>query len=164
MTALFFLVALVLLISAVGVVASRNAIHSALFLVGNLMSVAVMFAMLNAHFLAVVQVIVYAGAIMVLVLFVLMLLNIKLENQPALGKLVIGLAGLGGLAFLWMMVPLLQRSFAAIPQSAVDVQGSVREVGKLLYTQYVFPFEAASLLIMAAVVGAVMLAKRRYRA
>lgn len=163
MTLLFFLVAAVLLISAVGVISARNPIHSALFLVGNLMSVAVMFVMLNAHFLAAVQVIVYAGAIMVLVLFVLMLLNLKVEKQPSIGKLLLTLATLGGLAFVWMMVPLLQRSFSAIPQSTANVEGSVREVGKLLYTQYVFPFEIASLLIMAAVVGAVMLAKRHYR-
>lgn len=150
--------------SGLWVVLARNPIHSALGLVLNLLTVAGIFAQLGAHFLAAAQIIVYAGAIMVLVLFVLMLLNLKVENPKKQSSVLIGLAALSGLGAAWMLVPMLQHSFAgAYVDAGVPVEGTVKAVGLVLFSRYIFPFEIASVLIMAAIVGAVMLAKRRYR-
>lgn len=158
---LFFLLALLLIASAIGVVAIRNPIFSALSLVFHLLVVAVVFASLSAHFLAAVQVIVYAGAIVVLVLFVLMLLNIQDEVKQRLSVPLLVFSGVFGLAFMYWFARLARDAFSVFPEPKVGIEGGVREIGLLLYSNYVFPFEAASVLIMAAIVGAVMLAKRR---
>jgi NADH-quinone oxidoreductase subunit J len=166
MSVAFFILAAIIVCSALGVVASRNPIHSALNLVANLLSVAAIFAMLDAHFLATVQIIVYAGAIVVLVLFVLMLLNLKVEVPTTKTTVLGGVALVTGVIFLAVAVPVIAAVFEAFPQVAAPAagsEGSVYNVGKLLYTRYVFTFEAASVLIMAAIAGAVMLAKRQYR-
>ena len=153
---------LILLLSAVGVMAFRDPISSALCLIANLLTVAVLFALLEAHFLAAVQVIVYAGAIMVLFVFVIMLLNVKVEAVKRKGVLLATVACLTGGAFLAVFVRLCSRAFGGFEASADPVVGTVKNIGLLLYTKYLFPFEAASLLIVAAIVGAVMIAKRRH--
>lgn len=163
MTVAFFVMAAIVVASALGVVASRNPIHSALCLVVNLLTVAGLFALLEAHFLATVQIIVYAGAIVVLVLFVLMLLNLKVENTKSLGLPTLITATLTGAAFLFLAVPLLNQAFKVFPEPSESTVGTVSNIGKLLYTRYLFPFEAASILILAAIVGAVMLARRKPR-
>jgi len=157
----FAVCAALAIVSAIGVVASRNPVYSALFLLGNLLTVAVMFAALNAHFLAVAQIIVYAGAIMVLFLFVIMLLNVKTEERASPWLVVTG-----ALAAVSFGAALL-KSYAAIAHVALpagDVTGSnngtVKALGLDLFTNYVFPFEVASLLIIAAIVGAVMLSQK----
>jgi NADH-quinone oxidoreductase subunit J len=165
----FLLLSLFSIATAIGVVALRNPIHSALCLVANLLGVAALFASLDAHFLAVVQIIVYAGAIVVLVLFVLMLLNIKTEVASRREKLLTTFAVLSGVSFLFVAVPIFHSFFDSFHQgsvfdgSQIEVEGTVLEMGKVLYTRYVFTFEIASVLIMAALVGAVMLGKRNYR-
>ena len=150
--------------SAIAVVAFKNPIHSALSLVANLLLVAVIYAALEAHFLAAVQIVVYAGAIMVLVIFVLMLINTKVERVPR-GTvfyyimpltLVIVLAGLA-----YKIISLSTVSGQA--PWAAKVSGTVANMGALLYTEYVFPFEIASVLILAAIAGGVMLGKRQYK-
>lgn len=164
MTLIFAACAAISLATALGVIASRNPVYSALFLVGNLMTMAAMFAALNAHFLAVAQIIVYAGAIMVLFLFVIMLLNVKTE-QPASPWLVAvgGIAALSFAAALLKSIEGFSRS-AFVPESgpvsAAASSGTVKALGFELYTNYIFPFEVASLLIIAAVVGAVMLSQK----
>lgn len=157
----FYIMAAMVVVSALAVVAMRNPLHSALCLVVNLLTVAALFASLDAHFLATVQIIVYAGAIVVLVLFVLMLLNLKVERPKRMGTPLIVGATLCGLIFLAVLMPLLNDAFKVFPEPSRGVEGTVSNVGKVLYNTYVFPFEAASILIMAALVGAVMLAKRR---
>ena len=141
----------------------RNAVYSALCLITSLLSVAGLFALLDAHFLMVVQIIVYAGAIMVLVIFVLMLLNAKTEDLDwKKHPLLYG----GGLVGAGAFVAVCVKAFDGFKKSIgpVDhVVGTVEAIGQLLYGKYLFLFEAASILIMAAIVGAVMLAKRRYR-
>jgi len=168
MSIAFFLLSLVIVCTAVGVVASRNPIHSALNLVCNLIAVAGVFALLEAHFLATVQVIVYAGAIVVLVLFVLMLLNLKVEVPTRKTTVLTAVAVLSGIVFLAAAVPSILDFFSLMERPQIGtptpvVVGSVKEIGRVLYTRYVFTFEAASVLIMAAIAGAVMLAKRKYR-
>lgn len=157
----FALIAALIIASALGVVVSRNPIHSALCLVVNLLTVAAIFAILEAHFLATVQVIVYAGAIVVLVLFVLMLLNLKVEQTQTIGLPLILVASVTGILFIALAVPMLNEAFKVFPEPKNPVVGSVAEMGKVLYTTYVFPFETSSVLLMAAIVGAVMLARRK---
>ncbi|MBX7137084.1 MAG: NADH-quinone oxidoreductase subunit J [Oligoflexia bacterium] len=162
MAVTFYLMAVLLLLSAVAVITFKNPIYSALALVFNLFVVAGLFATLDAHFIAAVQVVVYAGAIMVLVMFVLMLLSAKLEKASPFSPLYFGAALICGLAFAVTLGLEFDSGFNSAPPAS-DLQGTVAAVGKVLYSRYVFPFEAASLLLMAAIAGAVVLARRRYR-
>jgi len=153
---LWYIVAGLALGSALGVVLMQKPLYSALCLVLNLFCVAVLFGFLDAHFLAVSQVIVYAGAIMVLVLFVIMLLSLEGQERPS-SKTITVLAGLSVAGFLAIIFGPIQRAFTAKPTA---IQGSVKDVGVELYTKYLFSFEIASVLIMVAIVGAVVLARR----
>ncbi len=147
-----------MLISAVSVVAARSPIVSALALVGNLITVAAFYAAMNAHFLAAVQILVYAGAIVVLVLFVLMLLNVKGEaGKKSDFILRVGAAIIAGF-FLLTVLPIWDGWLGLSNLSAPE--GTVRAIGKLVYTDYVYCFEVASILILIAVVGAVTLGRR----
>lgn len=159
-TVLFTLMSIVAVASALGVVALKNPVYSAFSLVVNLVMVAGFFAMLDAHFLAVAQIIVYAGAIMVLFVFVIMLLNLKVEtlSQRQTGLSIIGLVV--GALFLALVVPIVEHAFRDFAVAQPSVEGTVKSVGHLLYSEYLYPFEIASVLIIAAIVGAVMLAKR----
>ncbi len=162
-TIVFYLLAASIVFTGVAVVAMRNPIHSALALVCNLIGVAAIFASLQAHFLATVQVIVYAGAIMVLVIFVIMLLNIK-EEKPARERfLLLGGVVLAGFAFFVALSFVFLHQFQVTPELTDEITGSVANIGRVLFTKYVFPFEAASLLIMAAIVGSIMIAKTKRR-
>ncbi|MCB0330633.1 MAG: NADH-quinone oxidoreductase subunit J [Bdellovibrionales bacterium] len=151
-----------LIASALGVVLAQNPIHSALCLVVNLVGVACVFAALDAHFLAMVQIIVYAGAIMVLVIFVLMLLTIKEEERRLAGLFQLIGAGCMGAFFVVVVSREALQQFPVEQRTGESVVGSVEAVGRLLYTNYLLPFEAAGILIMAALVGAAMLAKTSY--
>lgn len=157
----FYLIALVLVLSAFAVVLLPNAIHSALCLIVNLLGVAAMFALLEAHFLATMQVIVYAGAIMVLVVFVLMLLNMKREALGLRQYTLFAFSFLVGSLFLAFIAASSSIQWGDALQYAAGSVGTIERVGRMLFTRYVFAFEAASLLIMAAVVGAVMLSRTK---
>jgi NADH-quinone oxidoreductase subunit J len=155
----------VAILSALLVVMHPNPMISVLFLILNLFCIALFYLILAAQFLAVLQVIIYAGAIMVLFLFVVMLLNLKAEEGLALGSGPQRYAALGlGAAFAGLMVWAIQhrrdRPYFA-PGSFVDGFGTARDLGTLLFGRYLFAFEAASLLLVAAMIGAVVLAKRR---
>lgn len=159
---LFIVCALVMLLSALAVITLDNPIYSALSLIANMLCVAVLFADLNAHFLAVVQVVVYAGAIMVLVMFVLMLLNIKLEPLARGSSMAYSVcAGFLGIVFAALLSNQFIENFAKRADTAHVDLGTVKSIGDVLYTRYLFPFEAASVLIMAGIVGAVLLSKRQ---
>ena len=163
MTVLFLILSGLLIGSALGVVFFRSAISNALCLIVNLVTIAGFFAMLEAHFLMAVQIIVYAGAIMVLVVFVIMLLNTKVEEPDWRSHPMLIVGGtVGALAF----IAVCAKVFIGYNKPVSDISpiiGSVESIGQLLYGKYLFLFEVASILIMAAIVGAVMLAKRRYR-
>lgn len=160
MELLFPIMALVAILSALGVVAFRNPVNSALCLILNMVTLAGLFASLDAHFLAVVQIIVYAGAVMVLVMFVLMLLNVKVEAATRNQVLLTLVALLAGAGFLTAIVPVMKEGFEQFAVGA-PVEGSLLAIGKLLYTKYVLAFEASGMLLLGALVGAVMLAKTR---
>ena len=162
MSIFFFLVAVLMVASAIAVVSFRNPLQSALSLIAHLILVATMYAMLNAHFLAAVQITVYAGAIMVLVLFVVMLLNLKVEQPKPIGLMYLGIGVATALGFAVIMIPVLSTVFTAVTDPIAPLVGGAREMGRLLYTEYLFPFEIASVLIFVAIVGAVMIAKRNH--
>jgi len=164
----FVVAALVILTGAVGVVLSRNPVHAALMLVLTLFGVAVLFVEQQANFLAAVQVIVYAGAIVVLFLFVIMFLGVdrqenlaeeplKAQRPLAVGLMVLALAGFVALIVLghWSV------GAHSVAGAARDQKGGdVAALGRSVFTTYLFPFEATAALLVIAVVGAVVLARR----
>jgi NADH-quinone oxidoreductase subunit J len=160
----FGLLTVVLLITALGVVLAHNPIHSALSLITNMLAIGALFAYLDAHFLATVQIIVYAGAVMVLVVFVLMLLNLKIEEPKKSNKFFLASCVIAAGLVAIFGVPVMLSGFSEFKELHPNFNGSMEALGKILYTNYIFPFEAASFLIMAAVAGAVMLAKRKGKA
>ena len=152
--------------AGLGVVLFRNPLYSAFSLVVNLLAVAGMYAVLNAHFLAASQIIVYAGAIMVLVLFVLMLLNLKTESGRRLSLGTAGISIVAGLVCFSMVVPPLIQVFGTLAPYVIGdraraAEGTVKNIGLQLFQKYVVQFELASLVILVGVVGAVMLANRK---
>lgn len=168
--AVFAVAAVVVLAGAFGVVLSRNPVHSALSLVGTLFGIAVLFVAQQAHFLAAVQVIVYAGAIVVLFLFVIMLLGV--DRSDALGAETLrgqrpAAFALGSLCLLLLLF--LARfqwaSGARAVTAPLDGEGSnVEQLGRSIFSTYLLPFEITSVLLVIAVVGAVVLARRPGRA
>ena len=149
--------------SGVGVIATRNPIGAAMSLVLHFIALAGLYLSLNAMFMAAIQVLVYAGAIMVLVMFVIMLLNLGSEDK--LREKLISRQGLGVAASLLLgaiLIFVVTRTTFGSPDSAGRAlgDGSVQAIGKALFTTYVYPFEMVSLILLAAAVGAVVLAKR----
>jgi NADH-quinone oxidoreductase subunit J len=166
--AVFIISGIILLAGGLGVVLLANPVHSALSLVATLFAVAVLFIAQDAQFLAAVQVIVYAGAIVVLFLFVIMLMGVdeaeNLDIEPIAGQrpaaLVAGVIGLG----LTLVVLLAAGSTVtgqANPATAVQAgTPNITQLGRLLFSDYVFAFEATAMLLTISVVGAVVLARR----
>lgn len=158
---LFAIMALVIVVTSIGVVAVRNPVRSALNLVANFFALAVLYLFLYAQFVAAVQIIVYAGAIMVLFLFTIMLLNLGSPADLAeRGEIKRPLTW--GLAVLFVIVlagGVFMRLGVAKPAS--EEIGTVQSVGKFLFTDWVYPFELTSILLLIAIVGAIMMAKRR---
>jgi len=158
----FILIGGISLAAAVGVVSSRLPVHSALFLLTHFAMLAVLYVTLEAQFLAAVQVIIYAGGIVILILFVIMLIGSEeIETQadhrswtPYVG-MALGLLLLGGL------VVSLINGFQGIDPNFVAVEGGVpATVGYELFTKYILPFELASVLLLVALLGALLLARR----
>jgi NADH-quinone oxidoreductase subunit J len=169
----FVVAAIIILAGAVGVVISANPVHSALSLVATLFGVAVLFVEQDAQFLAAVQVIVYAGAIVVLFLFVIMLLGVDrsedLETEPLGGQRPLAAAaGLGLLGLALVTMILMHRDFDEVASGAHSSVGkisdsaaaNVSDLGGVLFTRYLFAFEITSVLLVIAVVAAVALARR----
>jgi NADH-quinone oxidoreductase subunit J len=158
----FVVIALIALGSALGLVVKKNPIHGALFLVVNLGSIAALYLMLGAEFLAAAQVIVYAGAIMVLFVFAIMVLIPGKEETGPDPRRTLRLWALpvGALLFLQVVGLLLLARVAPAP-ARPPVAGGVEAIGRLLFTDYLFPFELTSVLLLAAMVGVLLLARRR---
>ena len=160
---LFLVLGAMALGSALAVVTRKNPIGAAMFLVMHFMSLAGLYLTLSAQFMAAIQVLVYAGAIMVLVVFVIMLLNLgdeetlkeRLTSREGLG---VGLSMLLGGTLIFALTRVVHNAPAA--SSKLVGNGTIEGVGKALFTTYVFPFEIISLVLLAAVVGAVVLTKR----
>jgi NADH-quinone oxidoreductase subunit J len=155
--------------SGLGVILIRNPIYCALSLVVNFFLLAVMYLLLRAEFLAAIQVIVYAGAIMVLFIFVIMLLNLGGEETRDKLRVLRPLAFLLSLVLLVEVVAALRYRAYAVENPAMSfplvsaptaVTGGVREFGRLLFTDYLLPFEITSVLLLIAIVGAVVLGRK----
>jgi NADH-quinone oxidoreductase subunit J len=148
---------------ALGVVAQRNPLYSAISLIGVFISLACLYVMLAAPFIAAVQVIVYAGAIMVLVVFVIMLLNVEEEahRRPRLRFLVPAAVALAAvlIAEVAFILVSVQES-RVVPMSSTSDVGLTQSVGAALFTRYLLPFEITSILLLMAIVGAMTLARR----
>jgi NADH-quinone oxidoreductase subunit J len=165
-TAVFIVAAAIVLAGALGVIIARNPVHSALMLVMTLFGVAVLFVSQEAQFLAAVQVIVYAGAIVVLFLFVIMLVGVdKEENiqaEPLRGQrpiaAVLGLAVFAQV--LWLGGSSWTSGSPAVAGPASGAGTNVEKLARSIFTRYLLPFEATSVLLVVAVVGAVVLARR----
>ncbi|MFQ6607434.1 MAG: NADH-quinone oxidoreductase subunit J [Fidelibacterota bacterium] len=160
---LFYLAAAVTLASALAVVLNRNAVFSAILLVLTFFSLAVMYLLLEAYFLAVLEILVYAGAIMVLFLFVIMLLNTAREEAfPKLIRLQRSASLILIVLFIGGLLLLMVGSNTALHQApGIFTAGSARALGTALFSTYLLPFEVASLLLLVALIGTVYLAKRR---
>jgi NADH-quinone oxidoreductase subunit J len=158
-------IAFVAIFSALMVVFHRSPMVSVVFLIVNLVCVALFFLFLHAQFLFAIQLIVYAGAIMVLFVFVVMLLNLRQEEEQRPGwKVQRALAFVGGpllVGALWTALWRRGRSSEAFPGGFSSGFGTAEDIGRLLFNDYLFQFEAASVLLVVAMIGAVVLARRR---
>jgi NADH-quinone oxidoreductase subunit J len=159
---LFYVFAALTLGCAVLVIAnpfSRNPITSAMFLVLTIISMAGLFVLLHAFFLAAVQILVYAGAVIVLFLFVIMLLDLKAEavRKIKFYGILAGLVSVGSILAIFLKS---LRSTSLDPVSPPMVEGGTEPLGKLLFTQYVLPFEVVSVLLLVAMIGVILLSKK----
>ncbi len=158
---LFFLLALLCVGSVMGMIISRNQAHNALLLVLAFASLGGLFGLLDAPFIAVVQIIIYAGAIMVLFIFVIMMVNLKEGIRPEKKKWTIRLAGILAVFLLIELGLAVKGMLASIRGEAGPPMGGPTELGRLLFTDYLYPFEITSILIIAALVGAIVLVKKK---
>ena len=158
---LFLLLAALTVASALVVVTHRNPVYSALGLVATLFLLAVLFLGLDAQMVAVLQIIVYAGAIVVLFLFVIMLLNLQVEERSSAAPPLVGIAVAGGLAFAGLVLYGIAQTHlgAAVPVHAGF--GGTEALSERLFTVYMLPFELTSLLLLVAIVGAVVVGRKR---
>ena len=156
---LFYVIAVLLVLSSLMVVFLRNVVHCALALVAALFLIAILFVMLHAPMVGVLQVLVYAGAIMVLFLFVIMFLN-PTAPEPR-RKLWWGFGSVAALLLAASLAALLSNGGAPVdPVAATEIFGSPETLAKSLFTDFVLPFEITSVLLLVAIIGAVVLAKR----
>ena len=169
MLSIFYIFAALSVFGALGVLFLKNPIHCALSLVGTFFCLGSIYVMLNAEFVAVIQVLIYAGAIMVLFLFVLMLLSSSdtemSSNKWTAGKILAGLLSLGifaQIAYLFTGNELKLGTKGEYPIEVVEEIGSITLIGRLLFTDYILSFEIIVILLLVAVIGAVVIAKRKF--
>jgi NADH-quinone oxidoreductase subunit J len=157
---LFYFLAFGAVLFAVMVVTSKNPVHSVLYLILTFFALGGQYIILNAQFLAAVHIIVYAGAIMVLFLYVIMLLNLNKETEPhksSLSKLAAAVAG--GLFLIVMVASLKGTEQLSNAKAYRNDVGLIKNLGHVLFDKFLLPFEVSSVLFLAAMVGAVMLGK-----
>jgi NADH-quinone oxidoreductase subunit J len=159
---LFWFLSVLALFSALMVVTSKNPVHSVLWLIVTFFAISGHYILLNAQFLAIVNVIVYAGAIMVLFLFVIMLMNLNKSTEPKKNKWLKLAGGVAGGCLLLVLVAALRNS--EIKQQVAQVKegdiGLIKNLGNELFSTYVVPFEISSILFLSAMVGAVVIGKK----
>ncbi len=154
------------MILALGVVFNNSPVGSAISLIGMMLGLAGIFVLQQAHFIAILQIIIYAGAIMVLFMFVIMLLNLKKGDDKGWiareqNLLLSVLTGLLAVGIIYKISDIILGTKMGTPAILPDSFGTVAEVGETLFTDFVLPFEVASILLLAAMVGAVVLAKTK---
>lgn len=157
----FFFISFVAVLSALMVVFSKSPVYSVLYLIITFFCIAGHYVLLNAQFLAAVHVIVYAGAIMVLFLYVIMLLNLNRETEPHKSTLLKVTAVVCAGLFMIILIGSLKGTEQMMQQQTTDASiGIVKNLGKIMLTDFLLPFEITSVLLLAAMVGAVMLGKK----
>lgn len=160
---IFWFLSVLAIGGAVMVVASKNPVHSILYLIITFFAISGHYILMNAQFLAIVNIIVYAGAIMVLFLFVVMLMNLNAETEPPQKRKYLLVAGLiSGLSLLLVLLAAFRKSsegLQAVQLNSGDI-GLIANLGKTLFTHYVFPFEISSVLFLSAMIGAVIIGKK----
>jgi len=158
---IFFLLAIVSVGAVVAMIFSKNQAYSALFVILAFICLAGLFGLLDAPFIAVIQIIVYAGAIMILFLFVIMMINLDEGIPPEKKRWTLGLSFMiAGVLFIELIFAL--KGFLSPAKTAVEGSpGSPTDLGRLLFTKYLYPFEITSVLIIAALVGAMVLVKKK---
>jgi NADH-quinone oxidoreductase subunit J len=160
---LFWFFSIAMLLCGVGVIASGNPVNSAMFLVVLFFCMAGLFVLLEAFFLAAIQVLVYAGAVMVLFLFVIMLLDIKASERRKFHVLAaVGGFGVAGL-FAWELWLILGKPLQPLAAGASEFHGGLKDVVGLLFANYMLPFEVTALLLLVAMIGVVLLSKKDLR-
>ena len=163
-TILFYVFAAIMTLAALRVITARNPVHAALFLVLAFFNAAGVWLLLEAEFLAIVLVLVYVGAVMVLFLFVVMMLDINLDEMRKGFWNYLPVASLVGALIVLEMAAVLVHSFSgfdAAPLSAAYHIGGTKELGRLIYTQYIYGFEIAAVILLVAIVAAVALTMRK---
>ena len=157
---LFWVLSVIAVGSALGVIFSRNPVNSVMFLILTFFAISGHYILMNAQFLAIVNIIVYAGAIMVLFLFVIMLMNLNADVEPQKGLLV-QLAGVisGGVMFLVILAAIKSAKVDVVDTTSTDI-GLIANLGRVLFTKYVLPFEISSVLFLSAMIGAVVIGRK----
>lgn len=164
---LFYIVGTIAVLAAVYLIFERNPVFCALYLIQTMVCIAVLYILLEAQFIAAVQMIVYAGAIMVLFLFVIMLLNVKDDEEAkrsfSFQKIPAILMGIALLTVICIVLKskLLQGKQGVYTVAHINSIGNTQLIGNLLFTDYLLPFEITSILLFVAAIGAIMLAKRK---
>lgn len=165
--ALFFIMALLAVAGGVGVIAFRNPMHSALSMITTMIALAVIYLLQNAEFIAAIQISVYAGAVMMLIVYVIFLLDLKKESALTTAMFTSNrfvAAGLGILVFLVLLLPVMGTVTGKkgdMTEAMLVKVGSVQYMADKLFTVYLLPFEVASVLLLVGLVGAVALAKKK---
>ncbi len=160
---LFYALSAFAIVSAIMVLVSKNPIHSVLWLILVFFAISGHYILLNAQFLAIVNIIVYAGAIMVLFLFVIMLMNVKKDSEPQKQLLVKFTGVIAGGSFLTLLIALVKQTSQLQGKQVLLKEGTIgliHPLGKALFSDYVVPFEISSVLFLSAMVGAVIIGKK----
>jgi NADH-quinone oxidoreductase subunit J len=157
---LFWVLSVLAVFSALMVVISKNPVYSVLWLILTFFSISGHYILLNAQFLAIVNIIVYAGAIMVLFLFVIMLMNLNKDTEPQKSKWLKLAGAVAGGSLLLVLVAALRHTQKSMTELGTGDIGLIQNLGKVLFKEYVVPFEISSILFLSAMVGAVVIGKR----
>ena len=160
---LFYALSAFAIVSAIMVLVSKNPIHSVLWLILVFFAISGHYILLNAQFLAIVNIIVYAGAIIVLFLFVIMLMNVKKDSEPQKQLLVKFTGVIAGGSFLTLLIALVKQTSQLQGKQVLLKEGTIgliHPLGKALFSDYVLPFEISSVLFLSAMVGAVIIGKK----
>lgn len=159
---LFWILAVLVLFSALMVVVSKNPVYSVLWLIVTFFAISAHYILLNAQFLAIVNIIVYAGAIMVLFLFVIMLMNLTKSSEPQKNRWLRMAGAVAGGCLLLVLVAALKNVEIKkqIAETNTGDIGLIQNLGKVLFNEYVVPFEISSILFLSAMVGAVVIGKK----
>jgi len=159
---LFWILSVMALFSALMVITSKNPMHSVIWLIIVFFAISGHYLLLNAQFLAIVNIIVYAGAIMVLFLYVLMLMDLKKETEPQKNRWLRLAGAVAGGSLLLVLVAALKKADIAkeIAETRMGDIGLIENLGKTLFSEYVVPFEISSILFLSAMVGAVVIGKK----